>query len=127
MYEVIAQVCFVIAGAVTGCTDSYVQTDNQHLINQELTPVYVQRSHYQRYVQRSHYQRDLNRFASVVSDWKRTINRTKTPSRALSNMHRRHRSVYRQMVDDGIRIREANRRLRQRIASMRRHHNHHHF
>ena len=41
MHEIIIQICFVVAGVVTGCTDGAVQTDNPYLSSQDISPVYV--------------------------------------------------------------------------------------
>ncbi len=41
MHEIIIQICFVVAGVVTGCTDGVAQTDNLYLSSQDLSPVYV--------------------------------------------------------------------------------------
>ena len=41
MHEIIIQICFVVAGVVTGCTDGAVQTDNSYLSSQDISPVYV--------------------------------------------------------------------------------------
>ena len=41
MHELIVQICFVVAGVVTGCTDGHVRTDNPYLTSRDVTPVYV--------------------------------------------------------------------------------------
>ena len=41
MYEIVIQICFVVAGMVTGCTDGYVTTSDPYLSQQELSPVYI--------------------------------------------------------------------------------------
>jgi len=41
MHEIMIQICFVVAGVVTGCTDGYVETNNPHLTSQDMAPVYV--------------------------------------------------------------------------------------
>ena len=41
MHEIIIQICFVVAGMVTGCTDGHIRTDNPYLSNQDFSPVYI--------------------------------------------------------------------------------------
>jgi len=41
MHELIIQICFVVAGVVTGCTDGHIQTSDPYLTSQEVSPVYV--------------------------------------------------------------------------------------
>jgi hypothetical protein len=41
MYEIVIQICFVVAGMVTGCTDGYITTSDPYLSQQELSPVYI--------------------------------------------------------------------------------------
>ena len=41
MHEIIIQICFVVAGMVTGCTDGFITTDNPYLSKQDLSPVYI--------------------------------------------------------------------------------------
>ena len=41
MHELIVQICFVVAGVVTGCTDGHVRTDDPYLTSRDVSPVYV--------------------------------------------------------------------------------------
>ena len=41
MYEVIIQVCYVLAGVVVGCTQGSVHTDNPQLVEQVAPVVYL--------------------------------------------------------------------------------------
>ena len=41
MHEIVIQICFVVAGMVTGCTDGVVQTNSPYLSSQDFSPVYV--------------------------------------------------------------------------------------
>jgi len=41
MHELIIQICFVVAGVVTGCTDGHIRTSDPYLTSQDMSPVYV--------------------------------------------------------------------------------------
>tara|TARA_R110000824_G_scaffold357202_1_gene544585 strand:- start:191 stop:583 length:393 start_codon:yes stop_codon:yes gene_type:complete len=41
MYEIIIQICFVVSGVVAGCTDGFITTNDPHLLEKDLSPVYI--------------------------------------------------------------------------------------
>jgi len=41
MHELIIQICFVVAGVVTGCTDGHIRTSDPYLTSQDVSPVYI--------------------------------------------------------------------------------------